>query len=61
MVEFSADIANFANPCIVSFFTRVKAQQVGNVHIAQNFLNVVPYTVGDPVPLPRYSSARIPD
>ena len=60
MVEFSADMANFANPYIVPFVTRVEAQQVGNVHIAQNFLNVVPYTIGVPVPFPKIQQRQNP-
>jgi hypothetical protein len=60
MVEFSSDMANFANPFIVPFAARVEARLVGNGHIAQNFVNAVPYTIGIPVPFPKIRERQNP-
>jgi hypothetical protein len=60
MVEFSADMANFANPFIVPLAARVEARLVGNQHIQQNFVNVVPYTIGAPVPFPKIIGRQNP-
>ena len=60
MVEFSSDMASFANPFIVPFAARLEATLVGNGHIAQNFVNVVPYSIGLPVPFPKIVQRQNP-
>jgi hypothetical protein len=60
MVEFSSDMANWANPFIVPFVNRLEARLVGNGHIAQNFVNVVPYVIGKPVPFPKVFKRQNP-
>jgi len=60
MVEFSSDMANFANPDLVPFAVRLEAMKVGNVHISQNFIAVVPYTIGTPVPFPKIFERQNP-
>ena len=60
MVEFDADFALFPNYDAVPFSVRLEAQTVGNIHIGTNFLNAVPFSIGTPVPFPKYSPRQNP-
>jgi hypothetical protein len=60
MVEFDADMALFPNADWVPFAVRLEAQSVGNNHIASNFLNTVPFSIGTPSPFPTYVPRQNP-
>ncbi len=60
MVEFDADYALFPNTFLVPFSVRLEAQSVGNIHLATNFLNAVPFSIGTPVPFPTYVPRQNP-
>jgi hypothetical protein len=60
MVEFDADMALLGNYFNVPFSVRQEAQSVGNVHLGGNFVNGAPFTIGTPVPFPKYVPRKNP-
>ena len=52
MAEFESDIALFGSPVFMPFAIRQEAQNVGNNHLAANFVNGAAFTIGKPVPFP---------
>jgi hypothetical protein len=60
MAEFESDIAIWGSSAFMPFSIRQEAQNLGNGHLTQNFVNGAAFFIGVPEPFPDYVQRQNP-